>query len=595
MGSQTGKRKVSVTALIGTALIAVPLVWFFMHPDLYHNVVAAADGSTQTKVAAVKIGIMILLGALGAAALWVPCFLTQKQRKAAGILGFFLTSVVCIFALEYANIRKSRMPLALIGAIGKKKLLLTWVVVFLIALWFAVLFNQWQTASILTAVTVCVFGVVCYFVYALRGEAFLASDLTVLGTAANVAAGYDYRINSSGLKILIDFVPNHVSRDYGKVGLSHVPQEGVLGASDDPSFHWRAENDFYYYPGQSLHLPCGGRYYENPAKASGNCFSPAPGINDWYETIRLNYCDFHTPTWDRMLEIVLYWCSKGVDGFRCDMVEMVPWQFMKWLIEKVKASYPGVIFIAEVYQKDLYRRYVEEVGFDLLYDKSGLYDTLRSVVQGDGTARAITWNWQSLGDLQPRMLNFLENHDEQRFASNFFAKDASKAAAPLCVSLLLNDSAFMIYNGQEAGERGMESEGFSGLDGRTTIFDWWSVPSLRRLYGHIHSGSGLKDEEKAVLDLYKGILDIARNTSGRTYDLCYLNEGSSGFDPDRHFAFLRGGEGRATLFVCDFSGKDSIVDVAITPEAFAYMGINKKETLVKSVSLRGYGYSALPV
>ena len=94
MGSQTGKRKVSVTALIGTALIAVPLVWFFMHPDLYHNVVAAADGSTQTKVAAVKIGIMILLGVLGAAALWVPCFLTQKQRKAAGILGFFLTSVV---------------------------------------------------------------------------------------------------------------------------------------------------------------------------------------------------------------------------------------------------------------------------------------------------------------------------------------------------------------------------------------------------------------------------------------------------------------------------------------------------------------------
>lgn len=403
------------------------------------------------------------------------------------------------------------------------------------------------------------------------------------------------RIHSSGLKVLIDFVPNHVSRDYGKVGLSHVPQEGVLGASDDPSFHWRAENDFYYYPGQSLHLPCGGRYYENPAKASGNCFSPAPGINDWYETIRLNYCDFHTPTWDRMLEIVLYWCSKGVDGFRCDMVEMVPWQFMKWLIEKVKASYPGVIFIAEVYQKDLYRRYVEEVGFDLLYDKSGLYDTLRSVVQGGGTARAITWNWQSLGDLQPRMLNFLENHDEQRFASDFFAMDASKAAAPLCVSLLLNDSAFMIYNGQEAGERGMESEGFSGLDGRTTIFDWWSVPSLRRLYGQIHSGSGLKDEEKAVLDLYEGILDIARNTSGRTYDLCYLNEGSSGFDPDRHFAFLRGGEGRATLFVCDFSGKDSIVDVAITPEAFVYMGINKKETLVKSVSLRGYGYSALPV
>lgn len=204
MGSKSGKRRIPVAALIGTALEALPLVWFFTHSDLYHNVIVAADGSTQTKVAFLKIAIMILLGLVGAASLWVPCFLTERQRRYVGILGFFLTSVVCIFALEYANIRKPRMPLALIRAIGKKKFLMTWAVVFLLALWFAVLVNRWQTASILTAVTVCLFGCICYFVYALRGEALIASDLTVVGTAANVAAGYEYRINSNTL-ILVMF------------------------------------------------------------------------------------------------------------------------------------------------------------------------------------------------------------------------------------------------------------------------------------------------------------------------------------------------------------------------------------------------------
>ena len=406
------------------------------------------------------------------------------------------------------------------------------------------------------------------------------------------------RTHDSGLKAVIDFVPNHVSRDYGKVGLVRKTSGEVLGATDDVTFHWAPENDFFYYPGQPLTLPGGGRYYENPAKASGNCFSPAPGVNDWYETIRLNYCDFHTGTWDKMLQIVRYWCSKGVDGFRCDMVEMVPWQFMKWLIGKIKEEFPKVIFIAEVYQKDLYRLYTEEVGFDYLYDKSGLYDTLNSIVKGGGTAKGITWNWQSLGDLQPKMLNFIENHDEVRFASDFFGKDPMRAASSLCVGLLLNDSAYMIYSSQEVGERGMEAEGFSGLDGRTTIFDWWSVGSLRRLYKHIHEGSGLTESEQTTLGLYKEILALATDPSlagGKTYDLCYRNLGSPGFDPDRCFAFLRGGADGVSLFVCDFSGIDRQVTIVIPTEAFEYMGINKKETLEVSVSVKGYGYSVLPV
>ena len=409
------------------------------------------------------------------------------------------------------------------------------------------------------------------------------------------------RTHDAGLKALIDFIPNHVSRDYGKVGMVQSPgKDCPLGKKDDCSIHWLPENDFYYYPGQPLFLPlhAPSPYYENPAKASGNRFSPAPGINDWYETVRINYCDFHTGTWDRMYEAVRYWCLKGVDGFRCDMVEMVPWQFMRWLIRKIKSEFPDVIFIAEVYRKELYRHYVTEVGFDFLYDKSGLYDTLRSIAEGRGTARAITWNWQSLSDLQPNMLNFLENHDEQRFASPLFGKDAKRAAACLGASLLFNGSPFMIYSGQEVGEKGMDAEGFSGPDGRTTIFDWWSVASMRRLFREIHGEGGLTDEEKETLNLYHEALELSREpvfSEGLTFDLGYCNADSSGFDPDRHFAFLRSDGNDTFLVVCNFSDSEAAVTVRIPAEAILYLSMKKTEAFSVNVSVKGSGYTVLPV
>lgn len=304
------------------------------------------------------------------------------------------------------------------------------------------------------------------------------------------------RTHEAGLKVIIDFVPNHVARDYGRH--SGHPHPNDLGTKDDKTVHWAPENDFFYYPGKSLVLPIAPKegeapYIENPAMATGNnCFSPAPGKNDWYETVKINYCDTHNSTWERMYSIVRFWAGKGVDGFRCDMVELVPPEFFKWLISKIKAEFPDIIFIAEVYKKELYKKYVREVGFDLLYDKSGLYDTLRAIVEKNTgnsalpgelwqSATGITRNWQFLGDLQAYMLNFLENHDEQRFASKFFGKEASNTYAPLSVSLMVNKAPFMVYFGEEVGEKGMEGEGFSGVDGRTSIFDWWSVDSLRRL------------------------------------------------------------------------------------------------------------------
>ena len=388
-----------------------------------------------------------------------------------------------------------------------------------------------------------------------------------------------HRIHESGLKVLVDFVPNHVAREYS--GEMTPPGETPLGVGDDTSVHWSADNDFYYYPAEELSLPCGcNGYREYPAKASGNAFTPSPGVNDWYDTVRLNYCDFHTGTWDKMYSIVRFWASKGVDGFRCDMVEMVPPAFFKWLIPKIKAEFPGVIFVAEVYNTASYSLYAGKECFDLLYDKCGLYDTLRECVRTGCGATGITRCWQSLGDLQGYMLNFLENHDEQRIASDFFAGEASRAYAALAVSLLFNDASFMLYSGQEIGERGMQSEGFSGLDGRTSIFDSHKVPSLQRLYSEIHGNEALEANEKEVLGHYRKMLSLAVRpvfSQGRSYDLNYAQ--GEGFPRENCFAFLRGMGEELWLVAANFSDGDIVADISVPAEAFVYFGFgNLKQT-----------------
>ena len=212
--------------------------------------------------------------------------------------------------------------------------------------------------------------------------------------------------------------------------------------------------------------------------------------------------------------------------------------------------------------------YVEEVGFDLLYDKSGLYDSVRAITCQGLTARLVTWNWQFLKDLQPRMLNFLENHDEQRVASDFFAGSAEAGYAALGISLLLNTASFMLYFGQEVGERGMDNEGFSGVDGRTSIFDWCSVRSLQALKRLIHGDpADLTDRQQAILARYREALALARRpafSEGRTYDLCYCQ--GEGFDPDRHFAFLRVDEKEAWLVIANF-GPTCDITVQIPAES----------------------------
>lgn len=401
------------------------------------------------------------------------------------------------------------------------------------------------------------------------------------------------RTHEKGLKVIIDFVPNHVSRDNVN-----------FGQHDDTSVHWKAENDFYYYPGEHLQLPTNfyptreypEPYYEYPAKATGNnCFRANPSIDDWYETIKLNYCDFHTGTWDKMLDILSFWAGKGVDGFRCDMVELVPTEFFEWVIARMKEKFPDVIFIAEVYKKELYRYYLRNVGFDYLYDKSGLYDSVRDILDFNihhgnedrpepwQSTHRLTYGWQRIDHYQPHMLNFMENHDEQRIASDYFLGDARKAMCGMALGTLFNTAAVMIYSGQEVGEKGMEAEGFSSCDGRSTIFDWWKTDSARVLWDYIHGTADLDSDQSELMGKYRELLSYAslpQFQEGKIHDLCYCNEHSRGFDTDKHFAFMRYDDSKSFLVVCNFSCEKARIEIRIPEreecpnvevEAFSYI------------------------
>lgn len=409
------------------------------------------------------------------------------------------------------------------------------------------------------------------------------------------------RTHKAGLKMIIDFVPNHVARQYK----STAKPKGIadFGENDNTGMQFSPQNNFYYCPEQSFaadidlyhgeELP----YEEFPAKATGNdCFGNRPGRNDWYETVKLNYgvdyCDAGgvsthfspTPdTWKKMLDILLFWAGKGVDAFRCDMAEMVPSAFWQWVTTEVRKKHHNVKFIGEVYNPGRYREYIN-AGFDYLYDKVGMYDSLRDVVCGHRSATDITRQWQTNDDIADHMLYFLENHDEQRIACDFFAGDARKGIPALMTSALMRTNPFMLYAGQEYGERGMDEEGFSGRDGRTTIFDYWSVDSLIHGYS---SRRQLTKEEKSIEATYKKVLNIATNekavTGGKFFDLMYVNPTSADFNADRQYVFLRSNEDDLMIVLANFSDENSDCKINIPQHAFDYL--NLKQGIMEGTDL----------
>ena len=396
------------------------------------------------------------------------------------------------------------------------------------------------------------------------------------------------RTHDAGLKVIIDFVPNHVARQYKSV----CKPRGVkdLGETDNAMMGFDPQNNFYYCPGQRF-MPYfdlyGGEpepYLEEPAKATGNDhFDNAPGQNDWYETVKLNYgVDYYAgrvghfdpmpDTWKKMTDILLFWAKKGVDGFRCDMAEMVPAEFWAYATKVVKSKYKQLVFIGEVYNPGEYRHYLAS-GFDWLYDKVGMYDTMRAVICHHAPTSAISHAWQATDDIRDHMLYFLENHDEQRVASDFFAASGWKGVPGMIASLLMQQNPFMLYAGEEYGERGMDREGFSGNDGRTTIFDYWSVDTLCRA-----AQKKLTADEEALFDIHQKTMLLARQekavTDGVFFDLMYVNG-----HLERQYAFLRYAEGELLLVVTNFEDRDVVTDVNIPAHAFDYLGIKEKKVI----------------
>lgn len=444
--------------------------------------------------------------------------------------------------------------------------------------------------------------------YAIKDYYDVAPDLAV--TVKNRMSEYEAlikRTHDHGLKVLMDFIPNHVARSYK----SDAKPLGVvdLGAADDKTKAFAPNNNFYYLPGKAFVVPAGynplgplkgpredGKYAEIPAKATGNdVFSEAPSVNDWFETVKLNYgVDYQNgraphfdpvpDTWKKMRDILVYWAGKNVDGFRCDMVEMVPVEFWAWVIPELKKVKPGLIFIGEAYNPKEYQTYLDKGHFDFLYDKVGLYDDLRKLMRQEGTTEDITkvWKEESNG-FSSQMLRFLENHDEQRIASKDFATDPRRAIPAMTVTATLASGPVMLYFGQEVGEPAHGSEGFSGEDGRTTIFDYWGVPEHQKWLNQGKCDGGkLVFEQKQLREFYSRLLNVTSKSEairrGRFYELQDANNLGKEYNQKHLYTYLRYTDKQQVLVVVNFSAEKTYRPVITIPaDVMTKMGLSNKK------------------
>ena len=407
------------------------------------------------------------------------------------------------------------------------------------------------------------------------------------------------RIHNQDLSVIIDFVPNHVARQYKSVAKPKKYKD--FGETDDKSLNFSPQNNFYYLPHENLKLPEKAGfpfefkqpYDEAPAKVTGNdCFNATPLITDWYETVKLNYGkDFENQkqttdpipdTWTKMFEILDFWASQGVDGFRVDMAAMVPIAFWSWILPKMKVNYPKLIFIAEIYESHLYQDFID-AGFDYLYDKVGLYNRLEDVLRHGHSAESISICWKMLNGLDDKMLRFMENHDEVRLASDKFVDDAFKALPAVTLSALMHRGLFMIYNGQESGEEAKGNPGFSGDDGRSSLFDYDHLPTHQNwMNGGKFDGKKLSKKQKELRNFYQEILTLRIRykaiSKGNFYDLMWANPWYSNFDPRFIYAFLRYFEDEILLILVNFHSTESRnISLKIPEDAQKMAAINPSE------------------
>jgi len=416
------------------------------------------------------------------------------------------------------------------------------------------------------------------------------------------------RSHAQGLKVIIDIVPNHVARDYRSLG----KPDGVrdFGAEDDTSVAYARDNNFYYVTGEDFRVPVAedgyrplggeahpladGEFQESPAKWTGNGARDAqPKPDDWYETVKINYgvrpdgskdfpelsaewaqkdysahaefwADKDVPdSWQKYRDIAHFWLDQGVDGFRYDVAELVPVEFWSYLNSSIKVRKPNTLLLAEIYQPELYRDFIYLGKMDYLYDKVGTYDGIRAVMEGKGSTDKLAEIQAGLLDIAPHMLHFMENHDEQRIASPEFAGDANIGKPAMLVSAAISAAPTLVYFGQELGEPAAEDAGF-GKASRTTIFDYGSVPSVRRwLQGQSSA------EVKQLRDFYKRLMNFSTNSEalrGRYREIHgYNRKHGDGYD-DQMFAFARWAGDEKLLVIANFGREEKAVELQLPPD-----------------------------
>jgi glycosidase len=406
------------------------------------------------------------------------------------------------------------------------------------------------------------------------------------------------RTHDAGMKVIIDIVPNHIARKYeGKNNPIGVKD---FGADDDQGVEYSRDNNFYYIPNSKFEVPemakplngennrfSDAKFDEFPAKWTGNGSRLAkPDKNDWYETVKVNYGirpdgskDFpelppafstksvqehfefwqgkEVPdSWKKFKSIALYWTAKGIDGFRYDMAEMVPYEFWSYMNSAIKMANKDAFLLAEVYNPAEYRNYIHLAKMDYLYDKVETYDKLKDVIQGRSLPDDLTKIQSGMKDIEHHMLHFLENHDEQRLASSEFAGSGEKGKPMMVVSATISTSPTMIYFGQEVGESGNENAGF-GTRSRTSIFDYIGVPSHQRWMNNgKFDGGQLTTTEKELRDFYKRLLNFTINSSalmGDYEDLQFYNRPiTADYDP-LIYAYTRWSSNQKLIVVSNFS------------------------------------------
>jgi len=408
------------------------------------------------------------------------------------------------------------------------------------------------------------------------------------------------RTHNAGLKVIIDIVPNHIARKYE--GKSNPAGVKDFGADDDTSVEYRRDNNFYYIPNEHFEIPDGdvplngeknplidGRFDENPAKWTGNGSRKfKPDQNDWYETVKVNYGvrpdgtkdfpelpagfdqksyqehfafwqDKDVPaSWKKFRDIALYWTAKGVDGFRYDMAEMVPYEFWSYMNSSIKMKNPSAFLLAEVYNPNEYRNYIRLGKMDYLYDKVETYDKLKDVIRGKSSPDELTKIQNGMADIEHHMLHFLDNHDEQRLASPEFAGTPERGKPLMVVSATISTSPTMIYFGQEVGEAGNEDAGF-GKRSRTSIFDYIGVPNHQRwMNDGKFDGGQLSNSEKELRDFYKRLLNFTINSDalmGSFEEIQSVNrQDNPGYD-ELIYSYVRWSEKQKLIVVANFSSE----------------------------------------